>query len=271
MQRFHSVLILIACGLSLAVISCGETNRPSDGLAETALAAPAETQGAAFQAALNEAGNASQLIQGANKSEEWEAVVLAWEEAVARLKEVPESDQNYSTAQQKIKEYQAKLAYSRQNFLNVSLGDALVKTNSTAEEIQSLIDQGADPRLVEPDILGDPTPKLYYAANFGNDQSVKTLLNAGATWDQLNRTQLDDALIGASCTGYIFTVNELLKAGANPNASNDHGESPLQLAQSETCMSHDMTGPIEVGTRQHQQIASALKAAGARPVSAPKY
>lgn len=274
MQKFHYSLATAALILCLGA-GCSSSDIQTDTSAQPQSSTEAEQPEVTTQTieeptadpfgdAVREATTASNLVQEANRPEAWETVIATWEKAIDHLSSVPEGDENYAIAQQKIEEYQANLDYAEQNLLTATFGEALVNTGSTAGDIQTLIDQGADPRAVKTSILGDPTPQIYYAASFGSDAAVKVLLENGATWDQMTSEQLDDALISASCSGFLFTVQELLKAGANPNATNHHSEKPLMLSQSEVCQSVDMTGPIPAGSRQHAQVEAALRSAGAQ-------
>ena len=267
MKRLRCVIFSSFAGLSILFSGC---DRSTVGEMEAgsvtqpvAIVEPEQTV-TPFDAALGEAMNAATKVQDANRSEDWQIVVTSWQRSITLLQSLSESDSNYALAQQKIQEYQSNLDYAQQNFLNVSLGDALVDTASTPDEIQSWIDQGANPRYTAPSVLGDQRAKLYYAAAFGNDHAVRILLDEGATWDQLTSEQLDDALISASCNGFFFNVQELLKAGANPNGLPDNDEKPLAMSRSGICREVDTNGPIPPGTRQHPAIEAALLAAGAK-------
>ncbi|MEC4804987.1 MAG: peptidylprolyl isomerase [Jaaginema sp. PMC 1079.18] len=65
-----------------------------------------------FQAAVNSAMSAANLTQDAKSNQDWQEVVEHWQSAIASLEDVsPESD-NYSTAQDKIPEYEGYLEYA---------------------------------------------------------------------------------------------------------------------------------------------------------------
>lgn len=68
-----------------------------------------------FQEGLNTAMNAAVLTQKAKTAPAWQQVATQWEEAIALMQAVPESSDNYQTAQQKVIEYQKNLNYARQN------------------------------------------------------------------------------------------------------------------------------------------------------------
>ena len=75
--------------------------------------APAEAQ--YFREAVNAAQNAANLAQTASTGAEWQAVADSWSRAIELMKQVPESDPNYATAQQKVVDYQPNLEYAQQN------------------------------------------------------------------------------------------------------------------------------------------------------------
>jgi hypothetical protein len=128
-----------------------------------------------------------------------------------------------------------------------------------------LLEQGANPRAVNTNWLGEPEPVLLSAAEYGTPDHVKALLAAGASWDQINQQQANEALLNASCDGWVFTVKELLAIGADPNYKNDFDETPLMLASSETCRTFGIAGEkLAPGSRQHDQTLQILKAAGAK-------
>ncbi|WYL93351.1 MAG: hypothetical protein HEQ35_05315 [Gloeotrichia echinulata IR180] len=68
-----------------------------------------------FREGVNKAINAANLTQSAKSPDEWKIVVSQWEAAIALMKNVPSSSQNYAVAQQKIREYQRNLNYAEKN------------------------------------------------------------------------------------------------------------------------------------------------------------
>ncbi|MEH2461944.1 hypothetical protein [Nostoc sp.] len=68
-----------------------------------------------FREAISKAINAANLTQSAKSPDEWKTVVNQWETAISLLKTVPSSSQNYTIAQQKIREYQKNLNYAEKN------------------------------------------------------------------------------------------------------------------------------------------------------------
>jgi hypothetical protein len=65
-----------------------------------------------FREAVNKAISAAQLTQSAKSKGEWNQVANQWESAIALMKTVPESSQNYPLAQKKAIEYQGNLEYA---------------------------------------------------------------------------------------------------------------------------------------------------------------
>lgn len=68
-----------------------------------------------FRDAVNKAIKAANLTQLAKSPDEWKTIVSEWQEAIALMKNVPSSSQNYAIAQQKIREYQKNLNYAQKN------------------------------------------------------------------------------------------------------------------------------------------------------------
>jgi hypothetical protein len=66
-----------------------------------------------FAKAIENALQASKLVQVAKTKAEWQNVAVSWETAINFLIVVPESHPQYQVAQQKIKEYQSNLDYAR--------------------------------------------------------------------------------------------------------------------------------------------------------------
>jgi hypothetical protein len=62
---------------------------------------------------------AVEVTQTAQSAEDWENVAGLWKQAIELMKSVPESNENYSTAQQKAKDYGANLEYAQQNAENI--------------------------------------------------------------------------------------------------------------------------------------------------------
>ncbi len=80
---------------------------------EPAAEPPVEAQ--YFRDAVNAAQNAANLAQTASTGAEWQTVADSWAQAIELMKQVPESDPNYATAQQKAVDYQPNLEYAQQN------------------------------------------------------------------------------------------------------------------------------------------------------------
>jgi hypothetical protein len=68
-----------------------------------------------FREAVNAAQNAANLAQTASTGAEWQAVADSWNRAIELMKQVPEADPDYATAQQKAVDYQPNLDYAQQN------------------------------------------------------------------------------------------------------------------------------------------------------------
>lgn len=81
--------------------------------AESAESDSAETPNY-FQQAIDRATSAVNLSQSAFSQDDWRLVVSRWQQAIAFLEAVPESDPNHSQAQTKISEYQNNLDYAQQ-------------------------------------------------------------------------------------------------------------------------------------------------------------
>ena len=78
---------------------------------------PEDTQTAQinyYQRAINRASSAVAIGQSAQSQDDWRLVAGRWEQAIALLQKVPQENPNYSTAQQKIEEYQQNLAATQQ-------------------------------------------------------------------------------------------------------------------------------------------------------------
>ncbi|HEY9673615.1 MAG TPA: hypothetical protein V6D11_19385 [Waterburya sp.] len=72
------------------------------------------TQPERFQEALDTGMGAAVIAQSATSRDDWNLVSTRWQTAINLLKTVPQSSQNYPTAQKKIAEYQRNLAYAQQ-------------------------------------------------------------------------------------------------------------------------------------------------------------
>jgi hypothetical protein len=86
---------------------------PPDGGTEPPTAPPVSAN--PFRDAVNAATQASQLAQTATTKEDWQAVATAWETAITLMQQVPPTDPNYATAQERAQAYQPNLTYAQQN------------------------------------------------------------------------------------------------------------------------------------------------------------
>ncbi|MGB0562760.1 MAG: hypothetical protein ACPGVO_13300 [Spirulinaceae cyanobacterium] len=70
---------------------------------------------APFRDAVNKAMSTAEAVQTAQSTEEWQAVVTGWQEAIALMQQVPEGDPNRAVAQEKVTEYTGYLEYAQGN------------------------------------------------------------------------------------------------------------------------------------------------------------
>ena len=68
-----------------------------------------------FRDAVNKAQNTAEAVQTAQSTEEWQAVVVGWQEAIALMQQVPEGDPDRAVAQEKVTEYTGYLEYAQTN------------------------------------------------------------------------------------------------------------------------------------------------------------
>ncbi|GEM_PF-1519240 len=66
-----------------------------------------------FKKGIENATNASELVQTANSKPEWEFVATQWQNAIDYMKQVQPDDSNYKAAQERVVQYQKNLEYAR--------------------------------------------------------------------------------------------------------------------------------------------------------------
>jgi ankyrin repeat protein len=93
--------------------------------------------------------------------------------------------------------------------------------------VELLLARGAQMITAEPYCA---RPALHWAASRGADAVVQTLLEHGATVDDLDRCNRNTALHDASKAGMIGAATILLDSRANANARNTQGDTPLVMA-----------------------------------------
>jgi uncharacterized protein len=111
----------------------------------------------------------------------------------------------------------------------MSLFDAIEAKN--IKQIRKLIAQIHD--LDEIDFEYESTP-LIYAIEYGNEEIIAELLNAGASPSANGVT--DTPLTAAASKSQVGTLSLLIKAGADVDEKVEGGISPLMCASSSNCM-----------------------------------
>lgn len=110
---------------------------------------------------------------------------------------------------------------------------ALANAVSSPEIVKLLLDTHADPnarfRFFGSILERESIPVLSYAAHEGELGTVDLLLNAGARVDERDSEDFT-ALMLASVRGWEETVERLLKAHADPKAKIPNGQDSLMLA-----------------------------------------
>jgi len=95
----------------------------------------------AFGEAIKAATSAAEATQSARTPQQWSDVATSWQQAIDLLKDVPESDANYATAQTKIQEYQSNLDYSTANIsrarqAQITLGQQIFQQNNSVFQVR---------------------------------------------------------------------------------------------------------------------------------------
>lgn len=122
------------------------------------------------------------------------------------------------------------MAYFRRRAANARLTRGLFTHPAlaswfTAEEVERLIADGADPNLVLP----DRQCPLSRACAWGNKPIAQVLLRHGADPNG-NRFRRSIPLIAAAANGHIDLIRLLVDHGAEVNAQSDSGETALHRA-----------------------------------------
>ncbi|ASC70288.1 uncharacterized protein XM38_012250 [Halomicronema hongdechloris C2206] len=114
-------LLIASCSLlMLALTSCGLVPFSKTSSSQETPAAVAEEASSdedqpiddSFGEAVNTAMAAAEAAQTAQTADEWGNVAELWTKAIELMKAVPESSENYQTAQQKVEEYQRNVDYA---------------------------------------------------------------------------------------------------------------------------------------------------------------
>ncbi len=106
------------------------------------------------------------------------------------------------------------------------VADAAEKGDRDA--VRSLIQQKADVNGVQ----GDGTSALHWAAYKDDVEMAKMLLAAGANTKAVTRDGLITPLFMACRNGDAPMIQAIIAAGADPNAADEHGTTPLMAAAS---------------------------------------
>ncbi len=97
-----------------AAATSPESSAPGKASPASALSATPAPQADPFPQAMDTAMGAATLTQSAVSQDDWNLIASQWNRAIALLKSVPTSHPKRALAQQKIAEYQGKLAYAKQ-------------------------------------------------------------------------------------------------------------------------------------------------------------
>ncbi len=132
---------------------------------------------------------------------------------------------------------------------------ALIAASFTSnnERIRGLLSLGAGPDVTSSKDMPRP---LLIACCKGNTEAVEDLLRAGANPNFLP-CDMNSPLEVACCTGHVEVVGALLRGGASPTAVGDMGMAPIGFMCAK--LDHDVPGPVRA------EIVDLLLQAGADP------
>ncbi len=137
-------------------------------------AAPAQRSQNFFREGVNRAQSAVAIGQSAQSADDWNLAASRWQQASQLMQQVPSSDPNYATAQQKVKEYQQNGAAAQQR----AKGGGAPSSGQPAETAQ------VDGLVAQIPIIerrgGTPVVPVTLTGNSGSQQ-FPMLFDTGAT------------------------------------------------------------------------------------------
>ncbi|MEM9804666.1 MAG: hypothetical protein AAF959_05255 [Cyanobacteria bacterium P01_D01_bin.56] len=131
----------------------------SESPAETPPSVESKPPDYSYRDAITQAAAAADRSTTAATQNEWSNAAKAWEESIALMKLVPESSENYATAQSKISEYQGSLEYAQQRSVAPPPTIGASKTS-----VQNIFEQDAVNFVFKNSPLRDGTPRLLGTA-----------------------------------------------------------------------------------------------------------
>lgn len=137
-------LTLLVALLSIALSSCQPKASPVEETLPESDAEAAEVVEPLdpFPQAVEKAMAASTETQSAQSVDEWASVASLWSESIDLMNEVPESSQNYQTAQQKVEEYGGNLKYAQQNVDNLRREQYRPEIDAILQQVKLLLAEG---------------------------------------------------------------------------------------------------------------------------------
>ena len=143
----------------------------------------------AYQEAINLASSAFTLGQQATSPDDWDLIVSRWEQAIQTLKEVPTGDQNYGTAQTKIKDYERNLAQAKQRLVTLQQPPAeIVRPSKPALTPQAPVAAAVSNRVPIIERRGG-TPVIEVMVN---GRRYPMILDTGASHTHITRAMADE-------------------------------------------------------------------------------
>ena len=146
---------------------------------------PDPTTDRTFADAVNAAMAASEAAQAASTPDEWRNVATLWARASALMTAVPETNENYQTAQQKATEYQANLDYANRNSGSVSgnqqnqqtptISNAYSKAQTSLLAIQAYL------------LSKDPERDIFTGASLDPDNDFNLVIGVEPLWHLADR------------------------------------------------------------------------------------
>ena len=182
----------------------------------------------AYQDAINLASSAFTLGQRATSPDDWDLIVSRWEQAIQRLKEVPTSDQNYGTAQTKIKDYGRNLAQAKQRLVTLQQPPAeIVRPTSkpaltpqgpvavTVSNRVPIIERRGGTPVIEVMVNGRPYPMIldtgashtHITRAMANELGVEVIGQASVATASSSRAVVDVAYVNSIQVGNITRSN----------------------------------------------------------------